>query len=93
MAERRIGDTQEQIDRCLTCDKSVCINCYENQKRRETKMCRKINEIDFMEMYESGYTDTEIAQELGAHASSVWQYRKRRGLESNGKRGKSCKTK
>lgn len=56
-------------------------------------MCRKINEIDFMEMYESGYTDTEIAQELGAHASSVWQYRKRRGLESNGKRGKSCKTK
>ena len=48
---------------------------------------------DFMEMYESGYTDTEIAQELGAHASSVWQYRKRRGLESNGKRGKSCKTK
>ena len=93
MAERRIGDTQEQIDKCLTCTEFKCTNCYNNRNQKKLKgVYQKLNERDFMEMYESGYSDTEIARETGVAPGTVCAYRKRRGLAPNRKRGGQCKT-
>lgn len=94
MAKERSGDTQEQIDKCLNCTEFKCTNCYDNRNQKKLKgVYQKINERDFMEMYQSGYADAEIAQEMGVVPNTVWAYRRRRGLAPNRKRGKSCKTK
>ena len=93
MAKERTGDTQEQIDKCLTCTEYKCTNCYENRNYKNFKGAyKKIDERVFMEMYQKGYTDVRIAQEMGTATSTVWAYRKKCGLAPNGKRGGPCKT-
>lgn len=93
MAKERSGDTQEQIDKCLTCTEFKCTNCYENRKRsKHNGAYARVNERDFMEAYQSGYSDRSIALELGVSRSAVYQFRKRKGLAANWGGRNECKT-
>lgn len=85
MAKKYIGDTPEQIETCLKCDKFKCNDCLDTRYKRTTsRTYGRINERDFFECYDSGYSDSEIALELGVNYNSVREYRKRRDLEKNG---------
>ena len=93
MAKDMCGDTKEMIDKCLHCEEYKCTNCYDNRNTYKAKGAyRKLSERDFTEMYMSGYSDAEIARETGVETSTVWAYRKRRGLAPNRKRGRQCRT-
>lgn len=83
-AKQTAGDTPEQIEKCLKCDKLRCDDCLGTRYKRTTSRAYgRIDEQDFFECYLSGYSDSEIALELGVNYNSVRDYRKRRGLEKN----------
>lgn len=89
MASERIGDSQERIDKCLNCDKYRCTNCYDMRKSKG--VYGRVSETAFMEMYQSGYTDSEMAKELNLSYTTIRSYRIRRGLEANRKGEEPCK--
>ena len=99
MAKERTGDTQEQIDKCLTCDKFKCVNCYETKRRAECSKSRAggsgnyiISEDVFCEMYQSGRTDREMADAFGVSRDAVARFRRRRNLKPNEGGRNECKT-
>ena len=70
---------KEQIRLCLCCKKVRCDNCAAYKRTGKLKN-KRIVESEFYEYYNKGYTDAEIARNIGVPRENVYEYRKRRGL-------------
>lgn len=84
-------DLQEEIDRCLVCQKERCDNCLGGKPSKKNKRPRKrtgrlpiktarIDHETFMELYNKRYTDRQIGEAFGVSHEVIYQYRKKHGL-------------
>lgn len=81
-----LNDPQEQINKCLECKKPICNNCVEYPNRvkaRKRHTENRITEADFFRLYNLGYSDLEIATELGVPKINVTSYRSHKKLKRN----------
>ena len=74
---------KESVRKCLECTKPKCDNCV----TKKTRTTNRITEAAFLELYNQGYSDAQIAEALDVPKVNVGPYRWRRGLKPNkGKR-------
>ena len=92
MAKERSGDTQERIEKCLSCTKVKCNNCFDNPIGKTGRKNGSIIESEFMKLYKAGLRDFEIATVLGVTASGVYCFRRKRKLPANRKEVEKCET-
>lgn len=89
-------DSPEKIKQCLSCTRLKCSNCMREGGKGRSLKRDKINPTEFMDLYEEGWNDVQIANYFGVTQSIVKEYRKKRGLPSKqnvGRGKKKCKTK
>mgnify|MGYP002508161532 CR=1 FL=1 len=74
------GDTQSQIDLCLNCKRSKCINCLDHRKSyyvprtaRKERMC-KFRER-FAELFSKGLTAKELCEEMNISRGAYYRYK------------------
>lgn len=75
--------TQEEIDRCLECEKPTCNNCISRGGRLRRATARVMSESQveqFIEMYNDGIMLTDIANEINVTRSKLDCMLRRFGL-------------
>ena len=84
-------DSPETIKQCLSCTRTKCSNCMRIGGKGRSLKSDKINQAEFMDLYEEGMNDIEIANYFGVTQSVVKEYRKKRGLPSKQPGGRGRK--
>lgn len=77
-----LGVTEEEID--AVPEKKAPARHY---AKRKTPTNAKLDEERARELYDEGKNDHEIGRTLGFSDSTIWAWRKRRGLEANASHG------
>ena len=70
---------KESVRKCLECTKPKCDNCVTRKKNATNR----IAEAEFLELYNLGYSDAQIAEALDVPKVNVGPYRWRKGLKPN----------
>ena len=73
------GDTMEMIQRCLSCSRPECVNCYVTSKRRKRGLDMRKRPLEFQDKFLDAYIiasdDTEIGGILHKSQATVCKYR------------------
>ena len=77
-----LGVTEEELD--AVPEKKAPARHY---AKRKTPTNAKLDEARARELYDEGKNDHEIGRTLGFSDSTIWAWRKRRGLEANASHG------
>lgn len=86
-------DVQEDINKCLTCEKERCDNCLGGRPSKKNKRPKRsvgrpssktvrIDHEVFMELYNKRYTDRQIGEVFGVGHEIIYHYRKKHGIPS-----------
>lgn len=69
---RRIhGDSQEEIEKCISCDKAECDNCLAEFDKKYGSG-RKIP-IEDLRVFLRAYTQSDAAEHFGCSRTTIWR--------------------
>lgn len=91
-----MGDSQDQIDKCLNCWREECINCLSKSTRLQEELPPEPGEevepipLDdqILELYRLGMNDCEIARVFDKSATHIRNVRKKYDLPPNASGGR-----
>lgn len=92
-----IGDSQEQIDKCLNCWRAECINCLgksqalQDEQPLTEEEQKQTLEDDVLQLWKAGMNDTQIGKIVDRSSSNIGDIRKKLGLPCNAKNGRQFK--
>lgn len=78
MSRGWVNDSPEKIDKCLNCERTFCNNCL-----GASDGIKRINREEFMQLYNAGYNDQQIAKMLCSKVKTVTSYRQSLRLKVN----------
>ena len=78
MSRGWVNDSPEKIDKCLSCERTFCNNCLGASNEN---VCIKREE--FIQLYNAGYNDQQIAEMLCSKVKTVTAYRRSLRLKVN----------
>lgn len=87
-------DSPETIQKCLSCKRLKCTNCMREGGPGLSQKQDKIDPEKFIELWEHGLNDVEIANYFGVTKAVVRYYRSRLGAASKqniGRGKKKCR--
>lgn len=78
-------DTPEQINKCLNCAKPECDDCARRCVEGEPVYAHTlpVDHEYFMELYEAGLSDTEMAKAMNRTRGTIAYHRASHGLKPN----------
>lgn len=78
MSREWVNDSPEKIDKCLNCKRVFCNNCLGAGGKKV-----RIKREEFMQLYNAGYSDQQIAKMLCSKVKTVTAYRRALRLKVN----------